>query len=441
MHDIGKPVAELEEKAEQTFFHDIRQLLPDASIRRWFAESGKTFRDRQFSRVLCLLACIYKHSNAVSARKVEDAVMPPASKHRDGKDFCNARVRVPLSVFRKALQHTAQAAQAAWPDRWRDFTLALVDGTTAVTARTAPNCKAFGQTSNQHGLGKTPTVRMMLLVCAGAVLDVSFGPYRVAEARLFFLLLLRLPAKHLVIGDTAFGSYVSLAMAQRRGSHMLCPCPPKRKEQRLEKLGPQDHLELWLRPERARLLYLHRTADLPSEMRVRRITRRIHRNGYRDYELVLITTLLDPRLYPADELVQLYLRRWQIELDIRTLKADHGLGRLTTKTPQIVIREMYSALLAFNVTRALMAQSGRNPRQLSHSRAQALIYDYAHKMSAAPAWKLPVLFRALLLTISEATLSPQERGPEPRCIICSPRRFPLLKGTRQNWRDKQLRVA
>jgi hypothetical protein len=175
---------------------------------------------------------------------------------------------------------------------------------------------------------------------------------------------------------------------------------------------------------------------LPKTLEVREIRRTVHRQGYRDYALVVWTTLLDPQAYPADEVAALYLRRWYIELDLRTLKHRHGLQRLRTQTPPAVVREIYSAVLAFNAVRVLMAQTGQPVRALSHERARALLVGVAAQMSAAPAAELPERFRLLLRLLGQACWEARERPPEPRAAVHKPQRYPFLTRSRKSWRAK-----
>lgn len=150
---------------------------------------------------------------------------------------------------------------------------------------------------------------------------------------------------------------------------------------------------------------------------------------------------MDPRIHPAEDIVRLYLQRWKIETDIRTLKAVHGLEHLTTKSPQVVIREMYSAILAFNCSRALMAQSGTPVYSLSHQRCTTMLLDMAGTMSQASALTLLFLFRHLLRLMSQAKLEQYDRPPEPRAIVKNCRRFPYLgKISRSEWRKQNLAI-
>ena len=82
-----------------------------------------------------------------------------------------------------------------------------------------------------------------------------------------------------------------------------------------------------------------------------------------------MTTLLDQEKYSAEEVAQLYRRRWNCELDIRSIKSVMGMTELSCRTPEMLEREMLVYFLAYNLIRVTMAEAGQiaklNPRQLS----------------------------------------------------------------------------
>lgn len=442
MQGIVANANEIKQKIHDSALLPVRQLLPDYQIEEWCRRCGLRWRKRFFTPVVSLLMCAWKHMDTCSARAMEDrlASMVPDwdHAHRDGRDFLNARARLSIRVFQHAVHHVSQCAQAAGAQFWQGLRVAFVDGTTTSMPRTEKNVAAFGTSSNQHGPSHCPLLRILLISCAGTFFDVAFGPYTAAEARLWIILLLRLPSNMLVIGDTTFCSYMALCLARQRGSHLIAPVHSgRRKDTRIETLGKNDELHRWSRPRSVHVLYPRVLATVPETIDVRIIHASIQRKGYRDYSITLCTTLLDPRLHPIEDIVRLYLQRWNIEVDIRTLKTVHGLEHLTAKSPQIIIREMYSAILAFNCSRALMAQSGAPVYSLSHQRCTTLLLDMACQMSQASTTMLPSLFRHLLRRMAEVKLDQNDRPPEPRVIVRNRRRFPYLtKISRSEWRKQ-----
>lgn len=439
MEIIGSGASVLQEKV----FNPARQILTDRLIEKWCRSVGHKWRkSKYFTPVVTLMTCIWKHMDRTSARAMEDKLsnLDTGSNHdhRDGNDFCKARARLPIPVFQQAMGYVSEQAQSTGAQFWQGLRVALVDGTTATMPATEMNINAFGTSTNQHGSSHFPILRVLLLSCAGTFLDVAFSPYTVAEARLWLLMLMRLPSNMLVIGDTTFCSYMAFCLAQQRKSYLIAPLHKgRRKDTLLRNLGKNDELHRWSRPRASHTIYPHLLLTVPETLDIRIIHGTVRRKGYRDYSLTLCTTLLDPRLHPIEDLIQLYLQRWNIEGDIRSLKVVHGLDHLTAKSPQVIVREMYSAILAFNCTRALMVQSGAPVYSLSHLRCTKLLLDKACQMSQAAAIILPMLFKHLLRLMSQATLDQHDRPPEPRATVQNRRRFPYLKKTsRSEWRKQ-----
>ena len=417
----------------------FRQLIPNALIRQWATATGHTWHETLFNPVATLWACVEKQLAGHSARQIEDHLAQLAPEHaeetRDGKDFCQARARLPLEVWPQALRHVA--AQVQGSARWRGLELAIIDGTTACMPRTPQNWAYFGSATNQHGQGRMPLVRMSFLVIAGVISAVRGDPYLISELAQALRLLPQLPGRTLLLADALYGSYLNVGLVRQRDSDLLCPRKKRRGGTRLKNVGPGEWIERWDRPRGAHTHWPELLETLPATQDLRVLIRIVHRPGYRDFELVLCTTLLDPQQYPAEELTLLYLRRWDIELDIRTLKLQHGLQCLTCKNPDTVLREIYAACLSFNCVRCLMSQTNHTVRELSHTRAVALLLAGAQRMTAASPQTLPRLFRELLLVIGQCRLVHQLRPPEPRQLVRIVRHYPLLACSRATWRAIQ----
>jgi hypothetical protein len=405
-----------------------------------------TFRSGLYSPEIALRQCVSKHISPQSARALESDLASNArvlkqqhskrlpEKTPDGKDFCHARAHLPLLLFREALACVAKRSCAATADRYKGLTIAMLDGTTTAVPRTEKNNTHFKMSSNQHGQGRFPIVRLALFFCAGLVSALSVAPYHTGELAQAAQLLLTVPENLLLLADALYGSFVNLVLITRRHSHLICPRHVNRKGQTIKRLGPGEWLERLSKPRPVHCHCPELLADMPESVAVRVIQRVVHRRGYRDFTLVLYTTLLDHREYPAEDIVALYLRRWCIELDIRTLKLQHGLAKPTCKSPETVEREIYSACLAFNCVRATMAETGHQVHRLSHATAVQLLARSDAKMTFASRAMRAALVRAMLELIGAAVLPHQLRPPAPRAVVHSARRFPYLKCTRKQWR-------
>ena len=101
---------------------------------------------------------------------------------------------------------------------------------------------------------------------------------------------------------------------------------------------------------------------IASWLELREIRVRVQRAGHRAQELRLWTSLLDPRSAPAQELIELYARRWEHELYYRELKRQLRKSEVLqshtveTGAQEIAAVVLASALLARARTQAAGTQ-------------------------------------------------------------------------------------
>jgi IS4 transposase len=96
---------------------------------------------------------------------------------------------------------------------------------------------------------------------------------------------------------------------------------------------------------------------LPKKITVRLIRFTANICGHRSRRITLVTTLLDPTLYPAEQIIALYARRWGMELCFRHLKTTMGMEQLRCKSPAMVEKELLVYLIAYNLIRCVMAEA------------------------------------------------------------------------------------
>ena len=83
----------------------------------------------------------------------------------------------------------------------------------------------------------------------------------------------------------------------------------------------------------------------------------------------MVTTLLDPEEFAKSDLAQIYRARWNNELDLRSIKTTMQMDILRCKTPELVRKEVWTHILAYNLIRTMMAQAATKhniePRSIS----------------------------------------------------------------------------
>ncbi len=231
--------------------------------------------------------------------------------------YCQARSRLPVSLLERGLIESAQAADAHAPERnlLQGRVLKAADGTTVLLPDTPQNQKQYPQQRNQKPGCGFPIMRLSV-VCSlqsGAVLQVARGHYCQHELRLFHTLQPELQPGDILVYDRAAGNYVVAACLLQRGVDLISRVLNRHIDwRRGRRLGKRDRLVVWRKgPQKPAYLTPAEWAALPEEITVRvlKLKVTVTRKGRRTQELVLVTTLLDPVLYPAQEIAEAYLRR------------------------------------------------------------------------------------------------------------------------------------
>ena len=146
---------------------------------------------------------------------------------------------------------------------------------------------------------------------------------------------------------------------------------------------------------------------------------------------VLVTTMLEPRTTRKSDLSALYAQRWHVELDLRNIKTTLGMEVLRCLTPQMVEKELWVNLLAYNLIRLLMAQaaveSGLQPRELSFKHTVQIWTQWIWLNSARDQeWQRDILFKL----IAQVTVGQRPGRLEPRARKRRPKPYPWLKVSR-----------
>jgi hypothetical protein len=261
------------------------------------------------------------------------------------------------------------ATEMADRARWRGLALYGVDGTTLRVADSDENRHFFGSQAagGARGISGYPLVRMVVLMAlhSHVLAAVEFGPY--GDERAYASpLWSAIPDHSLVLVDRLYlqaNVLVPLMMTGGQDRHWLTRAKTNTKYTVLQHLGPGDDLVEFTVSPTAR----KKDPSLPATFQARAI--RYQRKGYEPQ--VLLTSLVDPKRYPADELRGLYHVRWELELGFGEVKTDmlERLETIRSKSPATVEQELWGVLLAYNLIRLEMAriadELGVEPTQIS----------------------------------------------------------------------------
>jgi Transposase DDE domain len=297
--------------------------------------------------------------------------------------YCQARKRLPESFFADVACQTGRALEANVESRWlwKGRHVYLFDGTTVTMPDTPENQQAYPQVYNQKpGLG-FPIARLGALIslACGAVVNLGFCQYAgkgQGEVSLLRRLWDSLRPGDILLTDALLGNWANLVMLKERGLEFVGRLNKAHRTadfRRGQRLGPEDHVVQWRKPTSIRSLDRQEYHALPEFITVREMWIHVHQPGFRTRSIVVITTLLDPEQTTKEDLATLYRARWHNELDIRSLKSAMQMRELRCKTPEMVRKEVWAHILAYNLIRTVMAQAAARhdvePRSISFTGA------------------------------------------------------------------------
>ena len=359
---------------------------------------------------------------------------PPC--HSGSGAYCKARAKLPESFLRRlavdAGRRVEDAAPAAW--RWRGRRVVLVDGSTLSMPDTEANQAEYPQSRTQRpGVG-FPLMRWVALIAltTGCTLDAAFGPCRgkeTGETALFRRMLGALRAKDVLVADRYYCSYWTVALARGLGVDVVFRMHQRRHTdfRRGRRLGKKDHVVDWAKPERPAWMDEETYASLPDTLTLREMRGGVGAAGSRVRELTVVTTLTEPADYGKDEIVRLYGSRWNAEVDLRSMKTHMGMAILTCKTPEMVRKEIWAHLLAYNLVREVMAQAAREhgkvPRHLSFLGAVQTLEAFRMLLLATAEADLPGLIRRILAAIAAHRVGDRPDRHEPRKVKRRPKPY------------------
>ena len=363
--------------------------------------------------------------NGWAAQRVAEGLRPQSV---DTGAYCRARQRLPAEMVRALTRETGKllCAQADTGWRWRGRTVKLVDGTGLSMPDTPDNQRRYPQPSSQApGVG-FPLARLVGVIClsTGAVVDAAVGPFAGkghSEHGLVRGLLGGFCAGDVMLADALYCSYWLIEALQSAGVDVLFEQHGSRITdfRRGRRLGTRDHVVTWHKPPRPQWMTREQYERRADELTVREVKT----NGR-----VLVTTMLDPRQAGKQGLSDLYARRWHVELDFRNIKTTLGMEVLRCLTPQMVEKELWVNLLAYNLIRLLMAQAaleaGLHPRELSFKHAVQMWTQWTLLHSGrGQDWQRDILFKL----IAQVRVGHRLGRFEPRARKRRPKPYPWLK--------------
>jgi putative transposase len=356
--------------------------------------------------------------------------------------YCTARDDLPEEAVHQLVRDTGKQVEDESPKSWlwHGRKVRVVDGSTVTMPDTEANQAAYPQVKSQLPGCGFPIARVLVIfsLSVGTVLEAAIGKYKgkqTGENSLFRQLYHALAEGDVVLADRYFSGWCDIGLMWQRGIDIVIRKHQLRRTdfRTGKRLGKDDHLVVWARPQRPRWMSPEQYATLPDELTLREVRIRVAQKGFRTRSLVVVTTLLDAEQYPPEEIASLYRRRWQAELHLRSLKTVLQMDHLRCKTPHRVRNEFYMHLMGYNLIRGVMAaaacQSDKSPWEISFKGTLQTLGQFLPVLLAnatTDAW-----CNALLTAVATHAVGDRPNRFEPRRIKRRPKPYGLLQKHRR----------
>jgi hypothetical protein len=434
-------------------------VLDAESIQKVFREEEAFFgQDDIFSTEIVLWAFLAQTlrdgKGAACAAAVADIATymlqtgqrPPSG---DTGDYCRARAKLNLTVLQRLVRESAQQldrdADKSW--LWKGLHAKLVDGFTFTMPDTPENQAAFPQpTSQMPGVG-FPIARACAVVslATASICNLAIGSYegkQTGEPALLRGMLETFAEKDVAVFDRYYCSYMMLAMLINNGTHACTRLHQCRTSdfRRGRRLGPDDHLVTWYRPQKPNWMSSEQYEKIPEKLELRELCFDVTEPVRRAETITVITTLTDPREYSKEDIAELYGFRWNVELDILQIKQTLNLDHVRCKSPDMVRRELWVTLLAYNLIRKLIATSAaihhKQPRRLGFTLACQTVLASWILFSTGSCSNSTATYTTLLSYIAGNEVANRPGRIEPRVLKRRRHRYPLMQNPRDQLRKK-----
>ena len=390
-----------------------RKLPPEVAL--WLPIGMGLFRDRSIHEVVEHLELVVddRAGAGVSAGAI------PGARARVGSD--------PLATL---FELSAESWSKLYleEDRWRGLTLWAMDGSCLNLADTEENASAFGR-ADGRSQSAFPQARIAALINTRTriLAGLSAGAYDKGELTLLQPLWGLIPDHSMTLVDRGLHSWWAFHALNTQGSerHWLTRARDNLSAKVVRKLGRGDDV--------VEVTILAKTRkkhpEAPEKLLMRRV--RVIRKGYKS--TVLLTSALDPERYPACELRDVYVQRWEIELAYDEIKT-HLLESevcLRSKTADGVRQELYGIGIAYNLVRLELARVAKDlridPGRMSFRHAVGLIRGFMLSVWATSPGAVPKRLASLEKHIRLLVLPARRKRSYPRVVRRRDARYPVAR--------------
>jgi hypothetical protein len=435
------------------------ESLSEANILDPLNEHGVQFRDRLFSPVTTIWGFLSQVlSEDHSCRDTVSRIIAHRASaglqvcSPNTASYCNARARLPTDVLRSLAKRTAQQLQEGLPEawKWNGRSVFVADGSHVSMPDTPHNQAAYPQpVVQQEGIGfPLARVAVLLSLATGACCDLAMAPYAgkgTGETTLLRQMYDALSPGDVVLADALFDNYFLAWELRQRGVELVARVQAQRVGSQVVESRPDGDIILWHRPNKPRGMTGEQYRKYPETMLMRQVAVDARDKDNRAEQFHVVTTLLDASI-DGGQIGGLFERRWDGEVDIRSIKSTMKMDILRCKTPEMVEKEVWVYLLAYNLLRTVMAvaasENDLEPREISFKGAKQAVTAFAPKLEAAPQGRRPGLIDAMLKVVAYHRVGnrpgrweprARKRRPKPGKRLNQPRSVAKLAENRAKW--------
>ncbi|MDP6737189.1 MAG: IS4 family transposase, partial [Nitrospinaceae bacterium] len=328
---------------------------------------------------------------------------------------------------------------------WCGRRVKVFDGSRLTMADTPANQKKYPQPDSQAKGCGFPAGRIVcgFSLSTGAVLDAVISSLAVGEVNLFRQLYVHLQAGDVALGDRIFGTFADICLLFARGVDSAFRLHGARTADfnAGKRLARWDHIVEWVKPKQCPKGLNKKLFDqLPQRILLREVRFHIPKKGFRTEDVTLVTTLLDPKCYTRIDLAKLYRLRWHAEIDIKHLKTTMQMEHLPSKTPEMVRKDFYVHLLAYNLIRAVQLEASKQhgvaPLALSFQATIQHVSSFSSLLAHATEQQGSYEYTQLIFLVSTEKLPYRPNRVEPRAVKRRPKAYPRLKAPRKQLKRK-----
>ncbi len=368
--------------------------------------------------------------------------LPECKRARDGDISANtggysqARSDLPVEAADRAIKVTARTMIEGEPPLWNGRRAFLIDGTSVTTGHYPELVHRFPPATNQHGSSHWPVIRKVMAYELGSGLatrpyyGAMYGPDAVSETDLARQILGELGGPAMIVYDRNFGIFSMTHAAIEAGHDVLVRMTDARFRALVSQaapVGPGEWTVEW-RPTR---WDRRNNPDLPADAVVR--GRLIEVSVEREGKTVVLRLFTTDMGSTPEELATFYGLRWSVEGDIKSVKQTLAMDRLSSRTVDMVEKELLLGIVAYNlviqVRRLAVRRAGVKPRQLSFTRIMHLVQAFSTGLaSVRTPEEIEARFEKLLRAAAQCRLPNRKKFRSyPRQVIARRRRFPERK--------------